>query len=127
MCRDVGDFRPLNGSGTLNDQQLLWLYVMHSAEQIRETRSWCDSCRTDRALGIQKPHNCPSCGKTVNNANDPQREEKLQIYIEQQRRLLEKREKEQEAERARVEAELEANLNEEEEEGDHGQPDGEES
>lgn len=97
---------------------------MHSAEQIKEVRSWCDSCRTDRELGIRKPHNCSSCGKTVNNANDPHREEKLKLYIEQQRRLLEKKEREKEAERARIEAELENDQGGEEE--NHGEPSGEE-
>lgn len=124
MCKEIGDYRPLNGSGTLNDQQMLWLYVMHSAEQIREVQTWCDGCRTDRELGIRKPHNCPSCGKTVNNVNDPHREEKLKIYIEQQRKVLEKKEQEKEAERARIEAELESDQEGEEEK--HGEPNREE-
>ncbi len=125
MCKEIGDFRPLNGSGTLNDQQMLWLYVMRSAEQIKDERFMCDTCRADRSLGVQKPHDCPSCGKKVNNFNDPEREEKLKVYIEQRRRRKEAAERKKAEERARIEAELEAQLNGEE--GEHGESSGEES
>jgi len=118
MCKDIGDYRPLNGSGTLNDQQLLWLYVMRSAEQIKEEHYNCDSCRSNKALGIRKPHNCPSCGKPVNNFNDPEREEKLKVFIEQQRIRKLAAERKREEERKRIEAELEAKLMGEEEEHD---------
>ncbi|MGW9128152.1 hypothetical protein ACWGPW_24575 [Paenibacillus chitinolyticus] len=118
MCKDIGDFRPLNGSGTLNDQQMLWLYVMRSAEQIKEARYMCDTCRTDREIGNHKPHDCPSCGKKVNNFADPDREEKLKVYIEQQRKTKERKAKEAISDRKRIEAELEAEADGEE--GEHG-------
>ena len=128
MCKDIGDFRPLNGSGTLNDQQMLWLYVMRSAEQIKEARYMCDTCRTDRELGTHKPHDCPSCGKKVINFADPNREEKLKVYIEQQRQIKEKEANEAPRERERIEAELEAELEAEtggeEEEHDAGREEG---
>lgn len=118
MCKDIGDFRPLNGSGTLNDQQMLWLYLMRSAEQIKEARYMCDTCRTDRELGTHKPHDCPSCGKKVNNFADPDREEKLKVYIEQQRQIKERKAKEAVSDRERIEAELEAEADGGE--GEHG-------
>ncbi|MGO0058650.1 hypothetical protein ACTID9_01050 [Brevibacillus fluminis] len=106
----MNDFRPLNGSGTLTDTQLLWLYVMRSADKVNETKSMCDKCRVDRATGTQKPHNCPSCGKEVHNHADPLREEKIAVMIEQRRQRLEAQARKQEEERARIEAELEAEL-----------------
>lgn len=110
MCKDFNDFRPLNGSGTLNDQQLLWLYVMRSAERMDEVKSMCDNCRADLELGVSKPHKCVSCGKDVNNYGDPEREVKLKVIIEQRRRRMEMMKKTQEEARARIEAELEAQM-----------------
>ncbi len=82
----------------------------------------CDPCRVDRALGTSKPHDCPACGKKVNNFNDPEREEKLTIIIDQTRRMREAEIRKQEEERVRIEAEAE--VAGEEEEDDTG---GEES
>lgn len=79
---------------------------MRSAEQNKEARHLCDPCRTDKELGIQKPHDCPACGKKVNNFNDPEREEKLKIIVEQKRRRIEADKRKQEEERKRIEAEL---------------------
>ncbi|MED1954885.1 hypothetical protein [Brevibacillus centrosporus] len=69
-------------------------------------------------MGVQKPHDCSSCGKKVNNYNDPDREEKLKVYIEQRRIRKEAQERKKAEERARIEAKLEAGLIEEE--GEHG-------
>jgi hypothetical protein len=81
---------------------------MRSAEQIKEKRLWCDPCRVNSALGIRKPHNCPSCGNPVNNFNDPDREKKIEIMIEQRRQQMQREAEEQEKNRARIEAELES-------------------
>lgn len=73
-----------------------------------EVKCMCDNCRAEMELGIQKPPKCAGCGKDVNNFNDPDREGKLKIIIEQRRRRMEMMQKAKEEARARIEAELEA-------------------
>lgn len=75
-----------------------------------EIKSMCDNCRADLELGVSKPHKCVSCGKDVNNHNDPDREAKLKIIIDQRRKRMEMMKKMQEEARARIEAELEAQI-----------------